>query len=348
MRSTVVARFVPASPSTSTWTDALGHTGVKVTEPPPEAPFPENALPVLESLLADRLEDADPTSGLWVTLDVVERDPVIGEIAAYALSKRFPARWTFDAKAPSLERAKARVALANRWRAEHGKPPIAPPTGRAAPAPIPYEVLRADLDRASDPDLAVRKAAIPAIEARGLAALPAVLQAIHALGEDAHGREPLQSLARRLSFVVAEAELTEDSAPADESFRAALAANLGRTFTASLYTDFIRHATTKRPPGTFGLRVVAERLDAGRGVSIRITLLGEPQKRDQPGSWGIHWVQPVVHRRGTTSFGNGGWSASERIEGYQYGIWNAAIATEIGASDLDDDFLVDGRVAFER
>jgi len=348
VRLAVVARFVPAGRQTSEWTDALGRTGVTVTEPPPEAPFPESSLPVLESLLAERLEDADRTNGLWGTLDVVERDPVIGEIAAYALSKRFPARWTFDAKAPSLERAKARVALANRWRAGRGKPPISPPTGQGAPAPIAYEVLRADLERASNANTAVRTAAIEAIEARGLSAFPAVLQGIHALGDDASGRGPLRALARRLSFVVAEAVLTEESAPADDSSRAALAASVGKTFTASLYTGFIRLATTKRPPGTFGVRVVAERLDAGRGVSIRVTLFKEPQKRHQGGSWGVRWLQPVVHRRGKTSFGNEGWNATERIETYTFGIWNAAIDEEIEASELDDDFLVDGRAAFER
>ncbi len=349
VRSAVVARFVPTGRRMSESVDEQGPTGGKVTDPPSEAPFPEMALPVLESLLADRLEDGDRTESQWVTLDVPRRDPVIGEIAAYALSKRFPARWTFDVTAPALERADARVALANRWRAAHGKPPIHPPAARAAPSPIPYDVLRSDLERASAPDFSVRKAALEAIEARGLPAFPAVLQAFRSLEAGAPGRSGLEDLARRLSFVVVEAVLTDDSAPADDGFRAALAASVGKSFSGSLYTAFLRLGTTERPPGTFGLRVVAERLDAGRGVSIRVTLLPEPRKRYQVGTWGLHWQEPVIHRRPPTGFTKGGsWSASEAFRGGELGAWTVRINFEIEASELDDDFLVDGHVAFER
>jgi hypothetical protein len=210
--------------------------------------------------------------------------------------------------------------------------------------PIPFGALRDDLERALGADSAARAVAIASLESRGLAALPAIEEAI--AGSASSG--DLEALARRLSFIVAEAVLAPESAPADPSFHAALQATVGKSFTGLIYVDLLRRGMTERPPSTFGLRVVAKRLDASRGVTIEVTLYGEPAPRSTAASPGIRWCDPVVHRRGERSFGGGGWSSSGTVSGLKYGIWNALIHREIDRSELDDEFVVDGRLAWER
>ncbi len=228
----------------------------------------------IENLLAGRLEDVERRRGMTSGDKAVGREPVVGELAAWALAGRYPKRYAFDPDASPRERDAQRIAAANAWRAARGMAAIEPPRKRPAPTPIPIDALRADIDRAATgADAAARATAIAALESKGLPAVPALRAALESLGTDVPGRPDLEALLRRLALAVADVRIAGPASLAGDEFKAALEATKGRPITGAMWWDLCAKFSTSAPDGaTTRLALAMERDGAERGVIVTATL----------------------------------------------------------------------------
>jgi len=242
----------------------------------PAGPVTPEAATVLERTLAARLEDDVRVEGARLVVDGTWFDPVIGEVAAWGLARRFPDRWTFDPRATTDGRLRARLTAANAWRAKEGRPPLALPEPLARPEALKPREIAASLQVAAASDDEVARArALAAIGGRGLAALPALREGLREVPRSAPGRAGLDDLARRLSLTVASVAYDADGPPPDAALRDLLDGTIGRSFTGDLYTSIFLHVARHMPPGAEGIRVVALREEPDAGVRLEVELIAE-------------------------------------------------------------------------
>jgi hypothetical protein len=306
---------------------------------PPRSPEWEREI---EALLASRLDDEDRVEGQRIGSDRAGVDPVVGEWALRALASRDPKRWSFDPKAPARERQTARVAAANAWRASRGLDPVAP-TRRAVPAPIPLPSIRAVVDRALGSSASEdRRKALEEIEAKGLAAVPALREALAAAPGDAPGRADLDRLGRRLSFVVSEVV----AEPVNADVAEALRSSQGRTLSNDLWWG-IWEAFRKGSTLSGALRLRAERDAPEAGVRLVATWSSDTSGVLNPSRPGITVRFPRIRRGDHAGLSQG--SAWGDLESGRKGIFGSlGLDEEIAETGWDDEFVADGEMFVQR
>jgi hypothetical protein len=299
----------------------------------------------VEGLLGSLLEDGGRAKGLYVGSDPVGKEPVVGQVALLALSRRQPGRWSFDPKAPAKEREAARIAAANAWRAARGLEPVVRPK-RTPPTPLALASIRDLVDRALDaPDAAQREQALASLGDLGLPAVPALRQAVSAASADAPGRAEVERLARRLSFTVSEVVLPE-SEGLDPTVLDALRAARGKILSDALWGDLWRAFVLSESPSG-GLRLSAERETPDVGVRLVAT-------RSADRSWvfnsepGVTTRFPDIRqgdRRGLVR-GNSWTDLESAARRGAFGGFGLDV--EIERADWDEPFEADGDVYVER
>jgi hypothetical protein len=305
----------------------------------------------IEALLADRLEDVERIKGMTMGGEAVGQQPIIGEIAAWTLAQRYPKRYTFDPDGSPHDREAQRIAAANVWRAAHAMPGLTPPTKRPAPAPIPIEAIRADIDAAaSAPDAAKRAAAVTAIEAKGLPAVPALREAWKTLAKDAPGRADLESLVRRLALVVADVEIDGDATLAGDAFKSALDAAKGKPISGAMWWDLYAKFSTSAPDGaTTQLALSAERDGAERGVLLRATLTKTKPGIGTQDEGDASFEHPTIRRNDDVkSGGSGAMPISVFARPHGFLEYETKLNDQLAAAGPDDVVSVEGEVTVHR
>jgi hypothetical protein len=272
---------------------------------PYEQPTSREAEAAIETLLAERLADPEHATGLHMGSGDIGKEPVVGEIAAWVLSRRYPARWKFDPNAAAEVRQSARVALSNAWRAKHGQPALAPePGARVDPvAPEKAKPLVAAWLGAADDD--AREAAETAIVEAGLGMLPALRVARDALKPGAPQQRSLDRLLQRVAMIVREVRWSEKGPRPNESLSGYADGAKGQPMTGEWLTELWRVVALDAPEGATGVDFRMTRPSDGTGVAILLELTTDTTP------WGG---------------GDGGW-----------------ILAGDGMELVDDDFLKDGK-----
>ncbi len=299
----------------------------------------------IERLLAGLLEDTFRLRGTNLEIDGIPADPVVGELAAWALARRYPERWRFDPAEPAAARRRARWEAANGWRVRTGQAPL--PSVADPPAVVIDGALRAELDGATQAATEEERArARAALEARGIAALAALRTVLAALAQDAEGRDELEAVANRLAFEVREVVLDGAPLPDGAAFSQVAQALQGRRFSGKLFAEVVLAFTQHRSPGVHGLSLRVHRSEEGRGARVVATVVEE-----QVGGGGNRkaWAHsgPWIRRGIGTSTGGGGFSAqdyAESADGWQ--SWAKAIDEALEDAGSEEDVEVGGSISF--
>lgn len=240
---------------------------------PYEVAMKADAEPLIEALLAERLSDGERAEGLNIGSKEIGDEPVVGEMAAWTLAERYPTRWTFDESASGKDRAIARLALANRWRAAHGQPPIEQTKPKIEPAaPEKTRPLVAAWLAAGDDD-AARALAEAAIVSAGLGTLPAVQAARDALKADDPRREKLDAFVRRLACFTREIRWSQKGPKPNEALTAYVDAVKGQPMTGPWITGLWRQVAANTPEGATGIDLTFYRPgdDTGGVLDLELT-----------------------------------------------------------------------------
>ena len=315
------------------------------------SPASEATEAAIEALLAGRLEDTERRRRMSFGDRRAGIDPVVAELAAWVLAERYPKRYSFDPDAPPRERAAQRVAVANQWRAAHGMPPIELPAKRPAPTPIPADALRDDLARAaSGATDTARAPAIVALEAQGLAAVPAIRQALASLAEDAPGRGDLEALVRRLAFVVADVRITGDKKLAGDDFRSALGAAKGKPITGAMWWRLYAKFATSAPRGaTTRLALSVERDGAARGVLLRASLTSTKASVSTQDVGDASFEHPRIRcDDNVTGSGSGGMPISVFARPGMFAEYEGKLDEQLASTEPDAVVTIEGEVTVHR
>jgi hypothetical protein len=225
----------------------------------------------VEDLLVAALDDTERhmgMSGSWG--DKSFSDPRICDLAGHVLWKQWPKKYDFDLAASLAVRDRQRVELKNVWRKDHGLPLLELPQpprikylGKEDLRPLWDSILRANGEKE-------RTAAVSAVEAKGLSALPTARELLGEVAADAQSRAALESLVRRLSVVVREVIVEDQSLSDDHPLAKALKTAKDKPLTADQFVGLIL-AFTKQPPQQLpGIALSAERTGDDTGVVIRL------------------------------------------------------------------------------
>jgi hypothetical protein len=338
----LVIRFLAAKSTQFSDSGGSGYTAVDRAVPGPRSPDVEIEI---ERLLAGLLEDTYRLDGTKLEIDGVPVEPMVAELAAWALARRYPDRWQFDPAAPTAMRKRARRAAASSWRARTGQAPLAPTTD---PPPVVIDgALQAELEGATQAATeGERERARAALEARGFGALAALRAMLASLAKDAPGRHALEGVANRLALEVREVVLDGAPLPHGSLFSRQLSALVGRRLSGELFTEAVLAFTQHRPPGVHGLRLRMQRNEEGRGARVVATIVEEP--RSGGGNRNV-WAHsgPWIRRGNETSTGGGGYSVrgyAESAEGWQG--WARSIDEALVDIDVEEDLEVGGSVSF--
>ncbi len=231
-----------------------------------------DAEPLIEALLAERLSDGERAEGLHMGSKGIGEEPVVGEMAAWTLAERYPARWTFDENASEKDRATARLALANRWRAAQGQPPLEQTRAKIDPvAPEKTKPLVAAW-LAAEHDDAARALAEAGIVSAGLGALPAVQAARDALAEGDPRRAKLDGFVRRLACLTREIRWSEKGPKPNEALIAYADTAKGQPMTGPWITGLWRQVAMSTPEGATGIDLTFHRPGDGTGGVLELEL----------------------------------------------------------------------------
>lgn len=240
-------------------------------------PMKPEAEPLIEALLAERLSDGERAHGLYMGTssdegdDPIGKEPVVGEMAAWTLAERYPARWKFNPKASAKDRGAARTALADKWRTAHGQPSIAEtkPKIERVPSERTKPLLKAWLDAADDN---ARDVAALDLTAAGLGALPDVEAARDALKKDDPRRAKLDVVVRRLACVTREVRWSEKGPKPNAALTAYVDAVKGQPLTGPWITGLWRQVAIETPEGSTGIDLVFDRPGDGTGGVLTLEL----------------------------------------------------------------------------
>lgn len=259
-----------------------------------------DAIPAVEQLLVSLLGDRERRFSLRGFYgDVSYEDPRICDLAAFALSKRwpekYPFRWIADVKACDSQIA----VMQNQWRAAHGLPPlrpaspvIIPPAKEADVAPLLDAYLAAS-------DEAARKTArARIIETFGLSALPIVQSRLETSKDAA-----LLPLAIGLASVVREIAIEPGSEEKAAQF--GIDTLRGRPLEGGRLAQLAGEMETKLPAEMRGVAFYAERTGDGTGFKVTVSWL--PGTVPMATGWDR---QITVRGGGQEPFNQSGYSAS--------------------------------------
>jgi hypothetical protein len=242
-----------------------------------EKPLPDDFDDEVESLLVAALGDGELC---WGQSGTCGRDsPAVGELAALQLTRRQRRPTEFSFTRPLREVDAERLELTNDWRNRKGLAPL--------PAPAHWSVkcldarqlrpLLAQLEQA--PGAAERRAAADKIEAKGVAAIPALQDELRLLPADAPGAAELKALAGRLTFRVVHVRTD-----VDPSLSRALVRTMeglrGKPVSERAVLDLLLFATRETPPGTrLELHVHRTGNQTGAELFFRALPEGKPLER---------------------------------------------------------------------
>jgi hypothetical protein len=238
-----------------------------------EPQLPDDARRAVERLLVESLadtEDVGNSRSMWVRGATVETPHrAVGDLAAVFLADRWERRQDFDPVGDYHTRRRQKAALANEWRRREGLHPLPlPELPRVTPAPA-ERVAALLAATAWDAD---RPKALAALEALGLAALPAVRAHLAALPADRPDAVDLRVLAARLRAHVQEVEFVPDGIPPTPELRDRFLAWRGQRLTASDVTEAVLWAADRLPAGAFGVHVGLEHAGDATGLTVVVTV----------------------------------------------------------------------------
>lgn len=278
---------------------------------PGEKPVRDNPKEVrtaIERLLIGALDDTEERSGMsgsWNGKNFT--DPRICDAAGHVLNQLAPDRYPFDLGAPLAKRDQAIVVLKNEWRRAHGLAPLPAPAVKVI-APVRDERLQPLVDKLLQSPPALRPKAMAEIEALGLGALPGIQNRLaKATKNGAPELGTLEKLARRVSCIIDEATLTEDSLKPD-AVVGKLKNMHGKPFEPESFMELVRSLVKDLPKGVQALRFSVDRAGDGAGVTLKVDLLDEPRAR-QLGRSGSISGDPTAPQRTLR-----GWNFSELVE----------------------------------
>lgn len=274
----------------------------------------------VEDLLAAALDDTERCTGTSLSWDDVSfTNPRVCDLAAFALSRRFPDRYRYDHTASPGQRDVNRLKMLNVWREAHGKEPLPlPESVKVEPvsANVIDPLIEAWLAASKDPD--ARRRAADAIEAAGLGTLPAVWKAAHSDTADVESRQGLTMLAQRVASIVREVIVSDGSVKPDESLQEQLEALKGKPLTASAFVRIMLQTTNHLPRGATGIQLAAHRDRDGSGITLTINLTrtGALQATEQKG-WSTDFSAEVAGQSLRNSSGMSSLEHAQTPEAYE-------------------------------
>lgn len=258
----------------------------------------------IENLLATALADTERRIGMSMTWNGASfTEPQVCDLAAFVLSQRWPERYKFDSTVSSKQRERTRLEMLNVWRKARGKDPIDLPELVTIP-PVPATEIDPLIEQwLAARDGGGRAQAAAAIEAVGLGALPAVWHAARADPVDVDATRGLRELSQRLSNIVREIVVAQDSVEPDDATRKRLDALNTKPLGPDGLIDFVVHTLNDLPEGATGLSLRAERDTDGTGfvLTVKLTSSRDFQTGSQKG-WSTHFnVQAAGKNLGNSS-----------------------------------------------
>jgi hypothetical protein len=257
----------------------------------------------IEELLVNALEDEAWCFGPQGRINGVRySNPRLCEMAALVLTQRWPDKYPFRWVAVRGERAQQIDKIRNRWRADHGLPPVPPPAA-VVPAAPEAEVARLLEAFAAAPNDAGRAAVTAEIDkALGLAALPAV-QARFEQAKTAAWRELAVHLANR----VREVRVVADIGGAAK--KTGVIALQGQPLDRTHLLQLAHKLEATLPPGACGVHLDVERVGDGTGFAITVAWL--PGSVKKPTGW---WRGEVVADGESTLYATNGYTMDGAVE----------------------------------
>ena len=198
--------------------------------------------------------------------------PRVADLAAMALCRLLPARYSFDYSAPLTDRNRDLLKLQNVWRRTQGLQPLPGPTLRKF-AVVSDETLQPLLDQLLRSQGAERAKVQERIEQLGLGALPAVRRRFNRTGKEDPSRAALDPLLRRLACNVADVTLASKSLPLDDPVKARLKAMKGKPFDPAASVQIAGGLLKQSPEEVYGLRFTVERAGDDTGIVVSFDLL---------------------------------------------------------------------------
>jgi hypothetical protein len=252
---------------------------------PLTAPVREAIEDLLVHALADKGEVDSVRRGLF---DREAADPMVSDLAAEALARRWHQAQLFDIGGSRQARERRRVEVKNVWLQRHGRPPMPVPVRKINPAPdaMVQPLLEAALE-AQTP--AKRQEALKALEEIGLPVLPAVQKFLAKVRGDNSAHAELQRLAKRLSLCVAEVRIAENSVKLTADIQKKMELLRNKPLDRHALMDLLYSGMKSLPLNARGIKVKLEREGTDNGVLLIVSFLGTAKPRTGPvAKWGIY------------------------------------------------------------
>ncbi|MGH7143206.1 MAG: hypothetical protein ACREJ2_03635 [Planctomycetota bacterium] len=252
--------------------DILANGSMKGPTPttPPSA-ADRNIDGFLVSILASGTSDAGDASGAgagaWIGATCAA--PFSGDVAGKELHNRGHRPGNFPDDAAWPVRLAARIELANRWRKEHGQPPLALPAEPPIPPADPTQVKALTADLAAATSAPAAQAALAKFDALGLSGEAPLSEALHALPADAPALAPGRVELARLASILRAVHWSPDTEALRPAERAELQALVGKPLDPNAFFNWIV-ARLKAPAGQLYLEL--DRPADGSGMVLYIGL----------------------------------------------------------------------------
>jgi hypothetical protein len=243
-------------------------------------PLTEEYKAAIEDLLVRAMADLEEENSASSRAGKSLRNPMLGDLAAEALVRRWGQPKLFDITGPVQVRQRQRVEVKNVWLRKRGKEPVPVPPLRKVTAATDAKMqplVRAVLDAKSP---AEREQALESIEHVGLPALPAVRKMLSGLAADHPARDATQSLAARLALIVSEVCFAADSVKPTDAMSRKLDALKGRPITEKAFMELLRGTAAALPEGVRGIKIMMERMGDESGVYLAVTLIADRPARE--------------------------------------------------------------------
>jgi hypothetical protein len=118
-----------------------------------------------------------------------------------------------------------------------------------------------------------RKAALENVESLGIRALPALQKLLAGLTREDPARPEIQTLVKRLAFVVTEVTITEHSVKPQQEVQQKLDAQVGKSIQVEPIVDLLVSLLRSPPQGVTGIELHIEREGDGSGTRLVLTLV---------------------------------------------------------------------------
>jgi hypothetical protein len=225
-----------------------------------------------DEVLVQELANTDRLWGSMGTWGKLVGNPRLCDLAAYYLAELWKPGIEFDITSPLLTRDRYRIDLINTWRQRHDLSLLPVPPAQRVQR-FPDFVVKPKIEML----LALRSdqqstQALEEIEHFGLAALPAVREALAGMNQEHPAYAPLKSVALRVATTVREIEFSYNSAKPSIQTQLMVDRLKGKPLDLDELTKFAMAFTRALPEGVAGFAVEVEREGDNSGVTLRFTL----------------------------------------------------------------------------